>query len=337
VSTQLYNIVTFANVAGGATVTLPHLVNEDGRAFVPDLVVGDAAGFMKSDVVVTSTNLTVKNATNDVRSINVWVQRLHTRERFFGPRFVLNLLPLPIIIMPGGDGGGALSDDPPIDVDTAPADPGVSMEGSRADHKHDAVTGVPVAVNGPFNVEGVSLGLARRDHHHRLELDVLDEGALEGQRPAINFVGVGVTAVDNPGSDRVDITIPGTTDGGATVSRSDGSIIPLSTSGVIFIITALSVTVPVAGKYWAIFESEADNQSGSGVLEIGISVNSTVVVVAGSARSSGGSASDMRSVVTTADLGVLAPGDIVRALFRKKAGAGAVDIVNRRLTIFLVQ
>ena len=333
---QLYNIVTFTDVAGGATATLPHNINQDGMPFVPDYVIGDAPGFMTSDVVVTDTTITVKNSTDDVRSINIWIKRLHTRERFFGPISELYLSPLPIIIMPGG-GGGALSDNPPLDVDTDPADPGVSMEGSRADHKHDVVTAVPVAVNGPFNVEGVGLGLARSDHHHRLELDVSDEGTLEGSRPEINFVGVGVTAVDDAGNDRVNITIPGDADGGANVSRTDYDAANVQTSGSAWLASGVVVTVPVAGRYWAIFEAEGMNQSGSGVLEIGISINSIITAELDSERANQGNASDTRVAMTTHDLGVLAPADLIRGMFHKLSGAGTVELDRKRLTIFLVQ
>jgi hypothetical protein len=95
----------------------------------------------------------------------------------------------------------------PVDVDTAPAAAGVATTAARSDHKHDVATAVPVDVTGALNVEGVALGLARADHQHRLEVEVEDESVLAGARPTLNFLGAGVTAVDNPGTDAVDITV----------------------------------------------------------------------------------------------------------------------------------
>lgn len=69
--------------------------------------------------------------------------------------------------------------------------------------------GSPVTATGTTNAPGVSLLVARADHLHRVEVIVQEEGVLAGARPILNFIGAGVTAVDNPGSDRVDITIPG--------------------------------------------------------------------------------------------------------------------------------
>lgn len=51
---------------------------------------------------------------------------------------------------------------------------------------------------------------------------VQDEGAAVGSRPIINFIGAGVSAVDNPGNNRIDVTIPGGL-GGIEV-RNEGTI-----------------------------------------------------------------------------------------------------------------
>ncbi len=68
--------------------------------------------------------------------------------------------------------------------------------------------GIPVTT-ACANAAGVSLLVARADHVHRSALPVDDEGVLVGTRCSLNFIGAGVTAVDNPGLDRVDVTIPG--------------------------------------------------------------------------------------------------------------------------------
>jgi hypothetical protein len=58
-----------------------------------------------------------------------------------------------------------LSDTAPEDVDAAVASAGVASEASRQDHKHDILTGIPVAV-GSANTEGTADSLARSDHIH---------------------------------------------------------------------------------------------------------------------------------------------------------------------------
>lgn len=41
------------------------------------------------------------------------------------------------------------------------------------------------------------------------EIVIQDEGVVVGERRTLNFVGAGVTAADDPGNDRVNVTIPG--------------------------------------------------------------------------------------------------------------------------------
>lgn len=94
----------------------------------------------------------------------------------------------------------------PADVTKAAAAVGVATDAARADHKHDISTAVPSST-GTTNTEGVATSLARSDHVHRTLLGVGEEGAVVGSRPSINFIGGAVTAVDNAGSDRVDVTI----------------------------------------------------------------------------------------------------------------------------------
>jgi len=95
----------------------------------------------------------------------------------------------------------------PVNVTKAAAAAGVATTVARADHKHDVTTAAPATVTGAVNGEGVASSLARSDHQHRLGLIVDEEGVLVGARPEINFIGGAVVAVDNPGLDRVDVTI----------------------------------------------------------------------------------------------------------------------------------
>jgi hypothetical protein len=213
----------------------------------------------------------------------------------------------------------------------------ISVSGADAG---DILTGPPITVRGPTNAEGGGAEIARAAHQHRLELEVEDEGALAGARPTINFIGVGVGAVDNPGQDRVDITIPGGDIGdGAVVKRSQYLSNTVSTSSNAFV-SAMSgspVAVPIDGDYWAIFEGEGMQSNANAVLEIAISVNSTTVATVGSERDSQGNASDHRNVITTVQLPGLVAGDLIRALFRKSSGPQSVSLMRRHLSIFKVQ
>ena len=239
--------------------------------------------------------------------------------------------------------GTALCDDNPEQVSTENPNPGQSEEASRCDHVHTVPTGAPVTVRGANNAAGVATSVTLADHEHRLEYEVEDEGALISARPRMNFVGDGVGAVDIPGQDKTEVTIPGPNlgDGGAVVKRSQfvNPVGGSSTSSATYVdgMAGTSVPVPVDGDYWVMFESEAENQAASGVMKIGISVNSLVAVAADSERMSQGPASDVRPVVTTVQLTGLTAGDLIRALFRKVSGGGSVMLFARHLTIMKVQ
>lgn len=97
----------------------------------------------------------------------------------------------------------------PVDVTKSAASAGVATTVARADHKHDISTAAPSST-GTTNTEGTATSLARSDHIHRTLVALQEEGAAVASRPTLNFIGAGITAVDNPGSDRVDITIVST-------------------------------------------------------------------------------------------------------------------------------
>jgi hypothetical protein len=214
----------------------------------------------------------------------------------------------------------------------------ISVSGADAG---DILTGDPITVRGDTNAEGVGAEIARAAHQHRLEYEVEDEGVLVSARPRMDFVGDGVGAVDVPGEDLTRVTIPGPNlgDGGAVVKRSLYKGDTVSTSGNSFVdaMSGSTVIVPIDGDYWAIFEGEGMNSNANAVMEIGVSVNSTAVVVANSERDSQGNASDHRPVITTIQLTGLVAGDLVRTLFRKKSGAQSVSLMRRHLSIFKVQ
>jgi hypothetical protein len=240
-----------------------------------------------------------------------------------------------------GDAGqaGASTDAARADHQHELPAPAAPVDVARADHKHDVLTAAPATVTGATNTEGVATSLARSDHQHRLALGVQDEGALQGSRPYLNFIGAGVGAVDNPGQDRVDVTIPGSVTDGAVVERDLYKSDTVQTSSASFVdaMSGSSLAVPLDGDYWAMFEAECLNSNASTQVEYGISVDSTVSVSGNSARASMGPASDQRPVVTTAKLTGLVAGQLIRALFRKAAGPGTSSFIRRRLTLIKVQ
>jgi len=204
----------------------------------------------------------------------------------------------------------------------------------------EILTAAPITVTGPLNLLGASLALSRADHQHRLELAVQDEGALAGARPTINFIGTGVGAVDNPGLDRVDITITGgALDDDAVIERSQYVGPTASTSSNAFVdgMAGLSVAIPTDGDYWIFYEGEGMNSNANAVLEIGLSIDSVVAVEADSERSSQGNANDLRTIASSKRVNGLLTGQLVRVLFRKLSGAQSVSIIRRRLTIIKVQ
>jgi hypothetical protein len=212
----------------------------------------------------------------------------------------------------------------------------ISVDGANAG---DIETGPPITVRGAVNAEGVGDPIARADHAHRLEYEVEDESVLVSARPRMDFVGGGVGVIDDAGNDKTVVTIPDPLgSGGAVLKRSLYRGFGISTSSLVYIDgMAGGIVVPIDGNYCAHYEGEGMNQNANGVVEIGISVNSVVAVVANSERASNGNANDMRPLVTTVDLGALTAGDIVRMLFRKKSGAGSVQVDRRNLEIVKTQ
>lgn len=73
-------------------------------------------------------------------------------------------------------------------------------------HHYSQVTDVASGRKGPPQLISAIIGSAN--------VAVLEEGAGGGTRPTINFIGTPVTAVDNPGASRIDVTIQGKFDFG---------------------------------------------------------------------------------------------------------------------------
>lgn len=362
----LKSLIQFDNVPGLGVESKPHGLNlggiHGGRKEIPDHLEVNNGAF---SVTADDTNVTVTNTSADPQSVGVLAEMWHSVVREFGAsqgKDVKDSLPVrPYVPASGGGSGGPDEKVKASENDTTPGyldqkllagsgvalvivNPGddedveISVSGADAD---DIVTGAPITVRGAVNAEGVGDPIARADHDHRLELEVEDEGALAGARPAINFIGVGVGAVDNPGQDRVDITIPGTPSDGTVVKRSVALEDTVSTSSPSFVdgMSATPVVVPMDGEYWAIWEGECRQSSANAILEVGISVNSVVAVTPNSERRIQSDAADLGNFVTTIQLGALVAGDLVRGLFRRSSGTGpqSVTIEYRHLSIFKVQ
>lgn len=101
-ATRLLQTVTFTNVAPAATVVLPHDINVDGVAKIPDFVATDAPGFT---VAVNATTVTVTNTTGAPASVNVWLELKHSIPRQLSGG-VANLVPQPFVVAAGSGGGG---------------------------------------------------------------------------------------------------------------------------------------------------------------------------------------------------------------------------------------
>jgi hypothetical protein len=227
-------------------------------------------------------------------------------------------------------------------IDKGGGDLALQLDAENLD-ADNIVTGVPITVRGPTNAEGASDEIARANHDHRLEYEVEDEGVLVSARPRMDFVGDGVGAVDVPGEDLTRVTIPGPNlgDGGAVVKRSTYVDADVHTSSTSYVdgMSGFSVIVPINGTYWVMFEGEGANQNANISVEIGISVNSVVAVVADSERKTMGNASDLRTLVTTVQIPGLIANDLIRVLFRRVGPGGMpmVSMFRRHLSIIKVQ
>lgn len=100
---RLWNVLTFTNVAAGATVALPHLLNNNGQALKPDFEWGNNPNF---DIDADTTNATVTNNAGTAQTIEVLVCSIHTIIRVFGGTSIPNLSPKPYVLVGGGQSGG---------------------------------------------------------------------------------------------------------------------------------------------------------------------------------------------------------------------------------------
>ena len=110
--THLKNIVRFIAVAGGATATLPHGLNQDGRGgLVPDETKLNNSSF--SVVSADATDVTIINNGAAPGNCDVLLEYWRTPNRVFGSTNPVpgtdpngNLVPNPFNVATGGGGGG---------------------------------------------------------------------------------------------------------------------------------------------------------------------------------------------------------------------------------------
>jgi len=102
----LHQVLTYTLVAAGGQASLPHNINFNGRALIPDILFRDDGDF--SIVLVTTTAIVVQNNSALAATLNLWLFKLHTLEMEFGARGIQNLNPLPFVPAAGAGGGGGI-------------------------------------------------------------------------------------------------------------------------------------------------------------------------------------------------------------------------------------
>jgi hypothetical protein len=125
-------------------------------------------------------------------------------------------------------GGGAVCSILPVALAAGSAGAiGIRPDAARCDHEHPVPVGAPSTATGISNLAGASTDLCRRDHVHRIELEVYAGAVLIGQRPRIDLINtasVTWTVTDAPGTDRVQIQA--TAAGGAAYNQHVQACVP---------------------------------------------------------------------------------------------------------------
>lgn len=96
---RLWNVLAFTNVAAGGSVALPHLLQNNSDAKIPDY------GWINNAVFTATaddTNVTVTNNSGAIATVQVLVCSIHSLIRVFGGTSVPNLIPQPYWIIGSG-------------------------------------------------------------------------------------------------------------------------------------------------------------------------------------------------------------------------------------------
>lgn len=121
-ASQLIEIVTAEAVPAGGTVVIPHHINVDGNAKIPDWISRDNMGF--AGISCDDENVTVRNDTDAAADIELYLFYDHTIQRVYGDKAVLQLSPAPFWI-----GGSASSIVPDSIIDEFVYQPGGAAAG----------------------------------------------------------------------------------------------------------------------------------------------------------------------------------------------------------------
>jgi hypothetical protein len=108
-ATQLKSIVRFTGLVVGVPSVLPHGLNIDNVAQVPDLVAPSQGIFT---IVADATNVTVTRTAADPAAVDVFCEVWHTEDRSFGPfgpSQPTGLVPRPFILRPGSGTSASIS------------------------------------------------------------------------------------------------------------------------------------------------------------------------------------------------------------------------------------
>jgi hypothetical protein len=98
----------------------------------------------------------------------------------------------------------------------------------------------------------------------------------------------------------------------------------------------VSLSPPVDGDYYVIFECEMIPLNNAAVGGIAIGVNSITAPNASSVRINQGQANQPQTVVSTNVFTGLTTSDLIYGVFRKVAGPNAVALARRRVTMIRV-
>jgi hypothetical protein len=101
--TILKNVVQFSGLVVGVPTSLPHLINVNGVAVIPQLAAADAPGYTQANVIVDPFNVTVTALPGAPSSVEIYLEHWHTIEDVTPPGNLAGMVPF----MVASGGGGA--------------------------------------------------------------------------------------------------------------------------------------------------------------------------------------------------------------------------------------
>jgi len=189
-ATRLKNILTFTGLTVGIPVALPHLLNIDGIAIVPDKIEANEAS---ATVVASDTTVTVTPLV-DIASMAVYVELWYSPERVFGtpsdPLFT-QIPPTPFVMLGGGaSGGGSAFSGISVSVVSTPAI-GSGVLAPIAFSTVDLLIGTGLSLTGGFITVNTA-GVFVVTHMTNWATNAV------GLRQSLLFTGAGTPTVPDP-------------------------------------------------------------------------------------------------------------------------------------------